>query len=30
MNAEGISGEFRKALFDLETRSKELLNDLFN
>lgn len=30
MNAEGISGEFRKALFDLEIRSKELLNDLFN
>lgn len=30
MNAEGVSGEFRKALFDLETRAKELLNDLFN
>ncbi|RCK56131.1 Inositol phosphorylceramide synthase regulatory subunit KEI1 [Candida viswanathii] len=30
MNAEGFSGEFRKALFDLETRSKEYLNELFS
>ncbi|KAL6449449.1 KEI1 Inositol phosphorylceramide synthase regulatory subunit KEI1 [Candida maltosa Xu316] len=29
MNETGLIGEFRKAVFDLETRAKEYLNDLF-
>lgn len=29
-NATGYFGEFRKAIFDLEVRSKEYLDDLFN
>lgn len=29
-NATGYFGEFRKAIFDLEVRSKEYLDDLCN